>query len=225
MSMQLYGVRRPEGAGDDGLYDRLRAVATPDRRARADRLRRPHDAWHCLLAGALLHHALVTAGIAPALALDPPLAVGTYGKPYVIGCPDFHFNLSHGGDWAVLAWDTAPVGVDIESIRGTRDVRALAARYFTADEQEYVAMASTDAAMAERFYALWTAKEAYLKYTGKGLSRGTATPSLLTDGPVADGVYLTRRRMTDGHLWAVCGRSTVEDLRILTPEALLRGFP
>ena len=39
------------------------------------------------------------------------------GKPTVQGHPAFYFNLSHAGDYVVLAHGDVPLGVDIEQIR------------------------------------------------------------------------------------------------------------
>lgn len=219
--MHIYGVCLADGDERVALYDRLYAVSSPDRRARADRLAGSAEARRCLLAGAMLRYALTDAGYEFPLAADPPLAVGEDGKPQVVGCPDFHYNLSHGGAWVVVAWDNAPVGVDIEPISGARDVRALASRFFSTDEETYVS-APLDAAEAqERFYALWTAKESYLKYTGAGLAHGMATPPLLKDGLITEGVYLTRTRLPDGHWLAVCGASPAGEMQCLSLRDIL----
>ena len=57
-----------------------------------------------------------------------------------------------------------PVGVDIQRVKETRQEK-VAQRYFTADEQEYFKARGDDS-----FFILWTRKEAYAKYTGRGLN-------------------------------------------------------
>ncbi|MBB5082705.1 4'-phosphopantetheinyl transferase family protein [Nonomuraea endophytica] len=77
------------------------------------------------------------------------------------------FNLSHSGEWALIA--VAPegrrVGVDVERISPDADILELAARMYQPEEVERVR-----AAGAPEFFRLWTAKEAYIKATGVGLA-------------------------------------------------------
>ncbi|MFI6392316.1 4'-phosphopantetheinyl transferase family protein [Nonomuraea sp. NPDC050540] len=77
------------------------------------------------------------------------------------------FNLSHSGEWALIA--VAPegrrVGVDVERISSDADILDLAARMYQPEEAERVR-----AAGAPEFFRLWTAKEAYIKATGVGLA-------------------------------------------------------
>ncbi|MFI6792189.1 4'-phosphopantetheinyl transferase family protein [Nonomuraea sp. NPDC050383] len=95
------------------------------------------------------------------------------------GRPDF--NLSHSGDWALVAV-AAPgtrVGVDVERVRADLDHLELARRMYQPEEAERV----REIGLVE-YFRLWTAKEAYVKATGAGLAglrsclvRDTATGS------------------------------------------------
>ncbi len=209
--MKVYGFCLSEIGSDEATVARLYAAATPARRARADSYRQSRDALRCLLGEALLRHALRAAGYDERVAAHPLVATGAHGKPHVVGCPSFNYNISHGGDWVVLAWDHRPVGIDVEPLDEARDVRSLAARFFTPDEQAHIAAAPTHTAACNRFYALWTAKESYLKYTGDGLSHGLAhLPPLPSDGRMATAsntIYLARVTLPDRHCLAVCGET------------------
>lgn len=101
------------------------------------------------------------------------------GKPYFQDIP-LEFSVSHTGSlWVCLIADgTAPVGVDIQAVRSCRR-DSIAARYYTEDEQEYVRRTGEDG-----FFQIWTRKEAYVKYTGEGLSRQLASFSTLQDSAV-----------------------------------------
>lgn len=89
-----------------------------------------------------------------------------YGKPFLIGYPDFYFNISHTRNAIVVAISDYPIGVDIESIKKAE--LEIAQNFFCATEFLYITNSKND--MDKRFYEIWTKKEAYLKYIGRGLS-------------------------------------------------------
>ncbi len=97
---------------------------------------------------------------------------GEHGKPYVLNLP-VHFNISHSGDYVVLAISDEPIGVDTEEIR---DFSAIVAKKrFTEDELKYISGTGTSrkkSIMQRSFYEIWTGKEAYLKFKGTGLAGG-----------------------------------------------------
>lgn len=90
-----------------------------------------------------------------------------YGKPFLKGYPIFHYNISHSGKWVICALSRYPVGVDIEQIKSI-DLE-IAKRYFT--RGEYVSILNIpEIRRSNAFFRIWTAKESYVKYAGKGLS-------------------------------------------------------
>jgi phosphopantetheinyl transferase len=112
---------------------------------------------------------------------DLHVARGVRGKPY-FDTPSLsaaHFSVSHSGRfWAVLFHGTA-VGLDVEDLsaagrRGKHDrarFERIAARFFAPDEQAYLAKAGDAPDCRERFFRIWTRKEAYVKYTGDGFAQ------------------------------------------------------
>lgn len=88
-----------------------------------------------------------------------------YGKPYIKEFPKYHFNISHTSNIIVIVISNNEIGVDIEKIKNA-DLR-IAKRFFAKDEQEYILENSL--VQNNRFYEVWTKKEAYMKYVGKGL--------------------------------------------------------
>ena len=90
------------------------------------------------------------------------MARGEYGKPYFTNT-DLKFNISHSGKYIVCAVCDGEVGVDIEEI--TKTDLSLARNIFMPSEQKYI-QSSKDKIKA--FYEIWTAREAYMKYVGKG---------------------------------------------------------
>ena len=90
-----------------------------------------------------------------------------FGKPYAIGFPHVEFNVSHSGDWVVCAVGEREVGVDVEEIKPI-DLD-IAKRFYTRNENRLV-VSSREEDRLKTFYLLWTLKESFTKYMGKGLS-------------------------------------------------------
>jgi 4'-phosphopantetheinyl transferase len=91
------------------------------------------------------------------------LRYGEHGKPYLTDNSMF-FNISHSGEYVILAVSEHEVGADIERIRPYK--QSVAARCFTPREREFLKDEGTD----EAFYRVWTAKESIVKACGAGLS-------------------------------------------------------
>jgi 4'-phosphopantetheinyl transferase len=96
-----------------------------------------------------------------------------------------HFNLSHSGDFALIAVAAQPLGVDIEAIRPDIGWRELAEANFHPDERALL-QAAQDVAAGEAFFQIWAHKEAFLKATGVGLTDHlTAIRVALEGGPIS----------------------------------------
>ncbi|TAK25037.1 MAG: 4'-phosphopantetheinyl transferase superfamily protein [Chloroflexota bacterium] len=98
----------------------------------------------------------------------PAIAVGPRGKPYLVGS-SLAFNLTHKDDCALVAVARSDIGVDVERVGSVARAGQIAARYFTAREREELATRS-DAAAHLFFRRLWSAKEAYGKARGDGVT-------------------------------------------------------
>jgi phosphopantetheine--protein transferase-like protein len=95
------------------------------------------------------------------------LAVCPKGRPYLKDS-DLEFNLSHSQDRAVigLARDNRlreGFGVDVEWMNRSVERDALAERFFSTNEFHYTRESP------QRFFRIWTRKEAVLKSNGVGL--------------------------------------------------------
>jgi 4'-phosphopantetheinyl transferase len=145
-----------------------RQLLAPDEQLRADRFRFDPDRQSFVAARSGMRRIL-----GRYFDCDPgaiAFSYGSHGKPFV-AAGMIEFNLSHSGDWALLAVarDRA-VGVDIERIKPVAELEKLTARFLLAAEHErIVALDEADRVLA--FFRTWTCKEAYLKATGEGLGQ------------------------------------------------------
>lgn len=123
-------------------------------------------------------HGILRIILARYLNLDPAQINFTHsdrGKPYLTDdCNplNLQFNLSHSENMAIVGISRdRPIGVDLEKMRPMENSLQLAKRFFCASEYDLL----TQSIPEERdklFFQLWTAKEAYLKATGEGISGG-----------------------------------------------------
>jgi 4'-phosphopantetheinyl transferase len=145
------------------------ALLDDDERAREERFlferdRRLYVAAHALLRTTLSRHAAVAPG-AWRFSAEPS------GRPVIVApipVPPLGFSLTHCPGLvgcAVVAG--REIGVDVEAIR---DVPHELAASVLAPAESAALAALPIGARAERFYALWTLKEAYVKARGTGLA-------------------------------------------------------
>lgn len=98
----------------------------------------------------------------------------THGRPGIANdiAQPVSFNLSHTKGLSVLAISSHPLtGVDVEHSKrqNSFEEQRLAHRFFSPSETASL-LALPHPAHKERFYRLWTLKEAYIKACGKGLA-------------------------------------------------------
>lgn len=161
----------PTTVTDTDLLSRYHELLTPDEHAKWQRYRFDKDKHQHLVTRALIRSTLsrYEPSIAPQ---DWRFELNAHGKPAIANvlARPLHFNLSHTQNLAALAVTRcAPVGVDVEKIKVVEQVRGLAERCFTDEEIAFV-FSGDKAAVMERFFKLWTLKEAYIKAHGCGMS-------------------------------------------------------
>ncbi len=121
----------------------------------------------CVLAYQLLKQVLRDAyGITD----NPLFEYNDHGKPFIVGHPDIHFNLSHCKEAAICVVSDLPVGVDVE---GIREYKESLVNYTMNDEEIAQIHSAEDPAAA--FIRLWTMKEATMKLIGTGISNDMKT--------------------------------------------------
>jgi len=135
---------------------------------RAEAIRNPSARDEFVKTRALLRLAL--ADNATGLkAKDFVFSTGENGKPYLCGDAVPDFNVSHSGDMALIAVAPLPVGIDIELQNAGIDYLGVARAVFSPSERQTLQNLAP-AELCQRFFSLWTRKEAYLKATGCGFA-------------------------------------------------------
>lgn len=134
------------------------------------------------------------------------VSLGEHGKPYFTTAINMHFSISHSGRYWACMLDSQNVGLDIEDMSRrnltAKRLQDIAKRFFTEDEQILVIGVQAelnelndlndseesilneellDNKTKNKFFRIWTAKEAYMKFTGNGFSEGFDKFSVLDD--------------------------------------------
>ena len=176
----------------NGILPRHMEQISPERAEQAMRYRFPEDRKRCIAGGLLLRKLLG----------DAAVFTDMFGKPR---CENgAYFNLSHSGDWVILAAGDTEVGCDIERHRQADELR-LGKIVFTDNELELL-QNSYD--RLGDFYRLWTKKEALLKCMGKGFHRAAKTVDVCADTFCEDGdIYRMKTMVFADYTVSVCAQN------------------
>ncbi len=125
----------------------------------------------------------------------PTLYKTEKGQPYLSdgSC----VSITDSGSFWMMAVADVPIGIDLQLHavgKGkragedplSRQCRKLAERFFHPEENEYVQNGcpdgSSEVEVIHRFFEVWTAKEAYVKYTGQGIDGTFSSFSVRREG-------------------------------------------
>lgn len=123
-----------------------------------------------LAAGILLHRGLCAYFNCPPESTPPfQTKCGQWGKPYLADYPGVYFNLSHSGEYACCAVAGCETGVDIQKHQKIKT--GLAERFFTKEDQMLLE-GLTGKEKEERFFRIWSVRESFVKFTGRGIGQG-----------------------------------------------------
>jgi 4'-phosphopantetheinyl transferase len=152
--------------------ERLWPLLSVDEKARAGRFHFEKDRRAYIIGRGTLRRLL-----GGYLELDPSQVQFEYaanGKPGLkpgLDGLDLQFNLSHAGDLVLFAFcRRRRVGLDVEFLRPLQYEDHFAGQLFSRRESA-VLRALSGSEKTRAFYQFWTAKEAYLKACGDGLTR------------------------------------------------------
>jgi 4'-phosphopantetheinyl transferase len=176
-----------------------------EERSHADGLRAARDRQTYIVAHALLR--AVLARETGRDAADVRFARTPQGRPELAGdvprgSPAVRFNLSHTRGLVGCAVTTAgDVGFDVEEVRSPAPLE-VAPRVFSPEELARLRALPAEQ-QADRFYALWTLKESYIK--GRGLGLALDLGSFTVDPAPQGWAHLETRDLgEDARAWTLC---------------------
>ena len=147
------------------------------------------------------------------------------GKPYFQDFPDFHYNISHSGRYVVCGVicggkDPQPIGIDIQEIpTNPEKVLKIADHFFSDEEKESLHALVREGDISSAlllFCRYWTARESYMKLTGRGLAEPFCNyrPDLdhgrIITSEFEKEVYLMECRTPEGYCVSVCSYVPLE---------------
>ncbi len=165
--VEIWYVRTEDVTGD-ALLDACDRIASEDERERGRNLRFPRDRHEHLVTRALLRGVLARElGVRPAgLAFHRD----EYGRPWLDRPCEVGFNLTNTTELVACAVVRgAAVGLDAEPLGHADRVLEVMHQVFTSSEKAALD-ALDEPARREQAVRLWTAKEAYIKARGLGLT-------------------------------------------------------
>jgi 4'-phosphopantetheinyl transferase len=181
----------------------LKKYITIDEQLRADKFYSDIDRKTYISCHAILR--LVLSSRLNINPLDLEFIKGPQGKP---GLTDNHafFNIAHTREAFVIAFARDfPVGIDLEKIRDGINIHSVSNTYFSNSENEFMQKSEKDE--TERFFMLWTRKEAMLKAIGSGIINN------LSDVNVSEPINFLKKESFNGLGYSVFDKYYVYSLK------------
>ncbi len=96
-----------------------------------------------------------------------PRSKGEYGKPFFTLRPKTHYNISHSGKYVLCALADQEIGIDVQEHKAV-NLPKMSEKVMGKEAAEKL-LGEPNA--QELFFDQWVLREAYIKWTGEGLSR------------------------------------------------------
>lgn len=138
-------------------------------------------------------------------------------RPVFPQLPGHFFSVSHSADRWMCAAGAYPLGLDLQ-VHQPCSAGKLSTRFFHPEEDAWLRARGYD---QTDFFQVWTRKEAYVKYTGLGITQGLEWFSVVADGALRtrlDDVWFLSPDAPEGFSLCLCVQAK-EDV-ILRPFAL-----
>lgn len=173
---------------EDAFYQKALSMVGKERQEKAGKMIQRPDKARSVAAGLLLHYVVEDFAAGndggehgrslmkrdTGFRWDGSCFIKEHGKPMLPKELGLYFNLSHSGDYVLCAVSDHEIGADIQRHGKYQD--RLAERFFHPEELAYLKEAEDQ---KQRFYDLWCLKESCIKCTGRGLSTGLESFSVV----------------------------------------------
>lgn len=159
---EIYGLKISDSLTDEQIV-KLRKIITAENNSRLDKFRFRADFLRTLYGELIIRYAVSKLS---ETAYDKiTIRRDKFNKPYFPDLP-LHFNISHSEDYVICALSSNAIGVDIEKVTDI-DIK-IAENFFSDTEYRFLSGLDTFD-RKHKFFEFWTAKESYVKFTGKGM--------------------------------------------------------
>ena len=101
-----------------------------------------------------------------------PIIKDIYDKNGIIADTKVNFSLSHSDNIIICAVTYFNIGIDCQkkNIHDADRCKKIAKRFYSVEENIFLDAQKSDVLYIDNFFEIWTKKEAYIKYTGKGFA-------------------------------------------------------
>lgn len=192
-------------------YEFLYQQVSKKRQKKADRFYHFEDAKRCVMAEAILRAGYYIRYPGKEF---PKIEQNQYGKPFFEDTDEEEFNISHSGDWVVVAFSDEPVGVDVELIAEQDDCL----HQFVLTENEYKILCQSKDKNT-KFTQYWGSKESFVKCIGKGL---VISPDKIEVEKIKEQYRLTSVIFHDQYILSVCGTQGVGQIMELRVDDIIQ---
>jgi len=180
--------------------DGFRKSLSKEESKRYQRLIIPEKKDQFLLSRGLLRHILSSYLDKSADSIN--ISTNAAGKPFLQES-NLTFNISHSGDFLLYGFCLASsIGVDIQKIFSISNPDTIIKNVFSLEERDYLESLPESGRM-HTFFAIWTAKEAYLKALGDGFREPPTGISTIPDPTSQDYSLNHPSRDDQGPAWTI----------------------
>lgn len=148
-----------KNADANALYEKFKLKLEPRRITRIENCMNDKEKKLIICTGVLLQGVLARFGVS-----SDAIGYGPHDKPYIKERGDVFFNISHSGNFVMIAVSGQPIGIDIQKPIPYKE--ALINSLCAMEERDLLGQD-----LVKQLNRVWAVKESYTKLTGEGSSK------------------------------------------------------